>query len=65
MKSTAWTTILWLCVGLFAAATAFAQQDRAALTYNAEAQALFQRAQTRYIRGNFLEARQAYQALID
>ena len=65
MKSTARTTILWLGIGLLASAPALAQQERMVLTYNPEAQALFQRAHSRYIRGSFLEARQAFQQLVD
>ena len=65
MTSTARTTILFLAIGLFAATMAFAQQEQSALIYNPEAQALFQRAHSRYIRGSFLEARQAFQELLD
>ncbi|MDP6778588.1 MAG: outer membrane protein assembly factor BamD, partial [Candidatus Latescibacteria bacterium] len=65
MKPTVRTTILWLGIGLFAASPALAQQERTALIYNPEAQALFQRAHSRYIRGSYLEARQAFQELID
>ncbi len=54
-----------LCMGLLTFAANAASPPPGGLTLNREAETLFQRALTRYIHGNYPEARQGFQDLIE